>query len=281
MQLWPRHRCLWRSSIADRCATLPSPPGSWRKRPGWMLRYWHISVKQYALQYVHLGDADTQALGAVLACKRQVMDILVAEENRLSRATAEVRPRKEAHISWIQHELNVLDTDLRHRIHRSPVWREKDDLLRSVPGVGPQVSSTLLAYLPELGTLNRKQVAALVGVATISRDSGPYRGKRSVWGGRAAVRSAPYMGALVAIRATLCCVSSTSVYWRPASQIRWLSRVCEENTDHTQQHGEDRKAMESDRLNSLTDKTFAFPWPVTENRSADHRQDSGSKLSRR
>ncbi len=246
-----------------------------------MLRYWHISVKQYALQYVHLGDADTQALGAVLACKRQVMDILVAEENRLSRATAEVRPRKEAHISWIQHELNVLDTDLRHRIHRSPVWREKDDLLRSVPGVGPQVSSTLLAYLPELGTLNRKQVAALVGVATISRDSGPYRGKRSVWGGRAAVRSAPYMGALVAIRATLCCVSSTSVYWRPASQIRWLSRVCEENTDHTQQHGEDRKAMESDRLNSLTDKTFAFPWPVTENRNADHRQDSGSKLSRR
>lgn len=80
------------------------------------------------------------------------------------------------------------------------MWREKDDLLRSVPGVGPQVSLTLLGYLPELGKLNRKQIAALVGVAPFNRDSGPYRGKRSVWGGRATVRSTLYMGALVASR---------------------------------------------------------------------------------
>lgn len=147
-----------------------------------------------------LRDADTQALAAVLARRRQVMDILVAEKNRLGRTTPEVRPRIEAHIGWLKQELDDLDTDLKQRIQRSPVWREKDDLLRSVPGVGPQVSLTLLAYLPELGTLNRKQIAALVGVAPFNRDSGPYRGKRSVWGGRAAVRSALFMSALVASR---------------------------------------------------------------------------------
>ena len=147
-----------------------------------------------------LRDADTQALGAVLARRKQVMDILVAEKNRLGRAAPEVRPRIEAHIEWLKQELGYLDTDLRQKIESSPLWREKDDLLRSVPGVGPQVSLTLLAYLPELGTLNRKQIAALVGVAPFNRDSGPHRGKRSVWGGRATVRSTLYMGALVASR---------------------------------------------------------------------------------
>ena len=96
-----------------------------------------------------LRDADTQALGAVLARRRQVMEILVAEKNRLGRAVPQVRPRIESHISWLKQELDDLDTELRLRIHSSPVWREKDDLLRSVPGVGPQVSLTLLAYLPE------------------------------------------------------------------------------------------------------------------------------------
>ena len=147
-----------------------------------------------------LRDDDTQALGAVLARRKQVVGILVAAKYRLSRAVPEVRPRIEAHVSWLKQELNDLDTDLRQKIQHSPVWREKDDLLRSVPGVGPQVSLTLLAYLPELGTLNRKQIAALVGVAPFNHDSGPHRGKRSVWGGRAAVRSTLYMGALVASR---------------------------------------------------------------------------------
>ena len=87
-----------------------------------------------------------------------------------------------------------MDEDLRQRLRRSPVWQEKDDLLRSVPGVGEQISVSLLAYLPELGTLDRKQIAALVGVASINRDSGIMRGKRTVWGGRARVRAAPYMG---------------------------------------------------------------------------------------
>ena len=85
-------------------------------------------------------------------------------------------------------------------LRQSPVWREKDDLLRSVPGIGDQISLTLLAYLPELGTLNRRQIAALVGVAPFNRDSGTLRGKRTVWGGRASVRTALYMGALVASR---------------------------------------------------------------------------------
>ncbi len=147
-----------------------------------------------------LRDADTQALGAVLARRWQVMGILVAEKNRLGRAATEVRPSIEAHIGWLEQELDDLDADLRQRVQRSPVWREKDDLLRSVPGVGPQVSLTLLAHLPELGKLNRKQIAALVGVTPFNRDSGPYRGKRSVWGGRATVRSTLYMGALVASR---------------------------------------------------------------------------------
>ena len=125
---------------------------------------------------------------------------MVAEKNRLSRAIPEVRPRIQAHITWLEQELKDLDGDLRESIRSSPVWREKDQLLRSVPGVGEQVSVTLLAELPELGTLGRKQIAALVGVAPFSRDSGPHRGKRAVWGGRARVRAALYMGALVASR---------------------------------------------------------------------------------
>ena len=101
---------------------------------------------------------------------------------------------------WLEHELNDLDEGLRQTLRRSPVWREKDDLLRTVPGVGEQISLTLLAYLPELGTLDRRQIAALVGVAPFNRDSGTLRGKRAVWGGRSQVRGALYMGALTATR---------------------------------------------------------------------------------
>ena len=109
-----------------------------------------------------------------------------------------MHPSIQSHIRWLEQELNDLDKDLRKTLRSSPVWREKDDLLRSVPGVGEQLSLSLLAYLPELGTLNRKRVAALVGVAPFNRDSGPRRGKRSVWGGRTRLRAVLYMGALVA-----------------------------------------------------------------------------------
>lgn len=134
------------------------------------------------------------------ARRNQVMTMLVAERNRLSRSIPSVRPSIQAHIAWLEQELKDLDDGLRQTLRRSPVWREKDDLLRSVPGVGERLSLTLLVYLPELGTLNRKQIAALVWVAPINRDSGTMRGRRAVWGGRARVRGVLYMGALVASR---------------------------------------------------------------------------------
>ena len=129
------------------------------------------------------------------------MTMLVSEKNRLSSvAAAAVRPRIEAHIAWLERELDDLDKNLRQTLRQSPLWRDKDDLLRTVPGIGERVSFALLAYLPELGTLDRQQIAALVGVAPFNRDSGTLRGKRTVWGGRARVRAALYMGALVASR---------------------------------------------------------------------------------
>ncbi len=148
-----------------------------------------------------LRDAETQVLNSLAARRHQVMTMLVSEKNRLSSAaTLAVRPRIEAHMAWLERELDDLDKSLRQTLRQSPVWREKDNLLRSVPGVGEQLSLTLVAYLPELGTLDRRQIAALVGVAPFNRDSGTLRGKRIVWGGRARVRAALYMGALVASR---------------------------------------------------------------------------------
>ena len=147
-----------------------------------------------------LKDAETQVLNSLTARRHQVMTMLVSEKNRLGTAIGAVSPRIEAHIAWLEQELSDLDKGLRQTLRRSPVWREKDDLLRTVPGVGEQISLTLLANLPELGTLNRRQIAALVGVAPYNRDSGTLRGKRAVWGGRSRVRAALYMGALVASR---------------------------------------------------------------------------------
>ncbi len=112
-----------------------------------------------------LRDAETQVLNSLVARRHQVIAILVAEKNRLGSAITAVRPRIEAHIAWLEQELNDIDEGLRQTLRQSPVWREKDDILRTVPGVGEQLSLTLLAHLPELGTLDRRQVAALVGVA--------------------------------------------------------------------------------------------------------------------
>ena len=147
-----------------------------------------------------LRDAETQVLNSLVARRHQMMTMLVSEKNRLGTAISAVRPRIEAHIAWLEQELKDLDEGLRQTLIRSPVWREKDDLLRTVPGLGEQVSLTLLFYLPKLGTLARRQIAALVGVAPFSRDSGTLRGKRAVWGGRSRVRGVLYMGALTATR---------------------------------------------------------------------------------
>ena len=147
-----------------------------------------------------LPDEETQALSAIVARRRQLLDMLTAEKNRLGVATAPVRKRLRAHISWLEREVAQTDRDLTRAIQASPVWREKENLLRSMPGVGPVLAITLLAGLPELGRLDRKEVAALVGVAPLNRDSGTLRGKRTVWGGRAHVRAVLYMAAVVATR---------------------------------------------------------------------------------
>ena len=145
-------------------------------------------------------DAETQVLSSLVARRHQVIAILVSEKNRLGSAISAVRPRIKAHIAWLKQELSDIGEELRQTLRSSPVWREKDDILRSVPGVGEQLSLALLAQLPELGTLNRRQVAALVGVAPFNRDSGAMRGKRTVWGGRARVRAVLYMATLAASR---------------------------------------------------------------------------------
>ena len=147
-----------------------------------------------------LRDAETQVLNSMTARRHQVLTMLVSEKNRLGTAISAVRPRIESHIAWLEQELSDLDKELRQSLRQSPVWREKDELLRAVPGVGEQLSLTLLADLPELGALDRRQIAALVGVAPFNRDSGTLRGRRAVWGGRSRVRGVLYMGTLTATR---------------------------------------------------------------------------------
>jgi transposase len=149
-----------------------------------------------------LPDAEAQALAALVERRRQVVAMRTAEETRLGAArVAAVRARIQAHLAWLAADLDDIDGDLRQRVRASPLWREQDDLLQSVPGIGPILSLTLLAELPELGRLSHGQIAALVGVAPLNRDSGTLRGRRAVWGGRRAVRTALYMATL---RATRC-----------------------------------------------------------------------------
>ena len=145
-------------------------------------------------------DAATTALAALLARRRQVIEMLTAERHRLSKAAPALRPGIQAHITWLTQQVTSLDADLTTRIRQSPVWQEQTDLLQSVPGVGPILSRTLIAELTEGGTLTRRQIAALVGVAPLNRDSGTMRGPRTCWGGRAPVRTALYMATLVATR---------------------------------------------------------------------------------
>jgi transposase len=148
-----------------------------------------------------LPDADTQLLRALVDRRQQLVEMLTAERQRRTKAPVALRPRLDAHIQWLEQDLRDADRDLDQALRVSPVWRVQDDLLRSVPGIGPVVSATLLALVPELGRLGPKQLAALVGVAPHARDSGTLRGKRTIWGGRAAVRRVLYMGAVSAARA--------------------------------------------------------------------------------
>ena len=147
-----------------------------------------------------LPDEAVEALDALLTRRRQLVEMLVAERNRLLLARPTIRRDLQQHIRFLERRLREADDDLHTAVKASPVWRVKDDLLQSVPRVGRVVSLTLLAELPELGRLSRKAIAALVGVAPLARDSGTLRGKRLVYGGRAPVRAVLYMAALVAAR---------------------------------------------------------------------------------
>ena len=148
-----------------------------------------------------LPNDEEQTLKAFVARRRQLVHILVAEKNRLYRATSSlVKDSLKRTISFIQKQIDDLDQDIKSTIQNSPAWREKDNLLKSVPGIGDKTSCALLSQLPELGRLNRRQIASLVGVAPMNRDSGTLRGKRMITGGRKYVRNALYMAASAARR---------------------------------------------------------------------------------
>jgi transposase len=148
-----------------------------------------------------LPDAEVRSLQALLARRRQLLEMLTMEQNRLgSCADAAVRADLQAHVTWLSERLQQVDKELQEAIQRSPVWLAKADLLRSIPGIGPVSSRTLLAALPELGTLSNREAAALAGLAPFADDSGRRRGPRHIAGGRAEVRSVLYMAALSAAR---------------------------------------------------------------------------------
>lgn len=148
-----------------------------------------------------LKDADTRALDDVVSRRRQLIDIRVQETLRLGTAASQPMQKSlNKHIAWLDKQIIELDNDLTKRLRESDVWRAKDDLLRGIPGVGAVTTRTMLAKCPELGTLNRREIAALTGVAPLANDSGKHRGKRFVWGGRADVRAVLYMATVSAIR---------------------------------------------------------------------------------
>lgn len=145
-----------------------------------------------------LPDEMERELKVLMARRRQVVEMLVAEQNRLGQTPKMLHQRLHCHIDYLRKELAQLNRDLDQTLRRSALWREKEDLLRSVPGIGPVLSRTLLAELPELGRLNRREIGKLVGLAPLNRDSGMMRGRRTIWGGRASVRAALYMPTIVA-----------------------------------------------------------------------------------
>lgn len=147
-----------------------------------------------------LPDEETQALQAVVHRRRQLVDMITAEKNRLGTALPVVRRDIEEHIAWLKRRLKDIDDDLYTSLKKSPLWRVKEQILRSAPGVGRVTTCALIAQIPELGRLSGRKISALVGVAPLNRDSGTMRGARVTWGGRATVRNALYMATLTAIR---------------------------------------------------------------------------------
>jgi transposase len=153
-------------------------------------------------------DETTQELQAILGRRRQLIEMLTAEKNRFQAAPKAIRPAIRGHTEQLERWLADVDADLRERIEANPFWRAQDQILQSTKGVGPVLSVTLIADLPELGRLSHKEIGALVGVAPLNRDSGRYRGQRKIWGGRAKVRTALFMA------------TRSAVQWNP--QVRSL-----------------------------------------------------------
>jgi transposase len=139
-------------------------------------------------------------LEEILTRRRQLVEMVTAEGNRKAKASHKMAKEIDEHLDWLKRRIKVADTDLSESIKKSPIWQAKADLLKSIPGVGKVTINTLLAELPELGALNRKEIAALVGICPFNRDSGSHRGRRRIWGGRASVRAVLYMAALTATR---------------------------------------------------------------------------------
>ena len=147
-----------------------------------------------------LKPEETQALNAVLTRRRQLVEMVTAESNRQSSANAKVAKQIRQHVAWLEKRLDESNDDLDNMIRNSPLWQHKAEIMQSIPGVGRVTATTFLADLPETGTLSRREISALVGVCPYSRDSGSFRGRRTIWGGRARVRAALYMAAIVASR---------------------------------------------------------------------------------
>ena len=148
-----------------------------------------------------LPDEEARQLNIQVTRRRQLVEMIIMESNRLKSTPDKVmKKRIQTHVDWLKMELDDLDKSISQRVRDNPIWQEKDRLLQSVPGVGPVLSSTLIAELPELGSLNRKKIATLVGVSPLTRDSGKHRGERSIWGGRCRVRRPLYMATLTAVR---------------------------------------------------------------------------------
>lgn len=145
-------------------------------------------------------DQETRELAALVTRRRQLVEMLSTEKTRLKQVSKPIRQNVQTHIAWLQNQIREMDEDLSKTLKSSSIWRENDQIIQSVPGAGPVLSVNLLANVPELGTLNRRQIAALIGLAPLNRDSGTFRGRRCIWGGRAGVRSTLYMATVTAMQ---------------------------------------------------------------------------------
>jgi len=147
-----------------------------------------------------LKDRETSELAALVTRRRQIIEMIVAENNRLKLANKRNKKDIKDHIRWLEKRLDKIGSDIGKMIQSSPIWRSKDDILQSVPGIGPVTSANLISALPELGVLSPKKIAMLAGLAPLNCDSGKFKGRRRIWGGRASVRSGLYMATMAAIR---------------------------------------------------------------------------------